>query len=185
MQRSPRHVLDFDLFSFSSNSLAELQRERLIFQFDESSLNSTETSVHTITSSLRTMTEGSNTSNANGQGGSTGIYEDHPGLNPTDETHLPINLNTLYEQASPDPQDLGEDFYLICSELYRLFYLSPDRDLPPYWPMKEFILFILGDDEHITPSYLVDVYSNLCECGIHSAYWKMALDYLDLINGLS
>jgi hypothetical protein len=34
------------------------------------------------------MTDGSNTSNANGvpiQGGSTGIYEDHPGLNPTDE----------------------------------------------------------------------------------------------------
>uniref|UniRef100_A0A804NRY9 Uncharacterized protein n=1 Tax=Zea mays TaxID=4577 RepID=A0A804NRY9_MAIZE len=36
------------------------------------------------------MTNGSNTSNANGVpiprvGGSTGIYEDHPGLNPTDE----------------------------------------------------------------------------------------------------
>jgi hypothetical protein len=83
-----------------------------------------------------------------------------------DETHLPI----LYEQASPDPQDLGEDCDLICSKLYRLFY---DRDLPPYWPMKEFVLFILGDDEHITPSYRVDVYSNLCGCGINSAYWKM------------
>jgi hypothetical protein len=43
----------------------------------------------------------------------TGIYEDHPGLNPT------------YER------DLGEDFERICSELYHLFYLSPDRDLPP------------------------------------------------------
>jgi len=37
----------------------------------------------------------------------TGIYEDHPGLNPT------------YER------DLGEDFERICSELSRLFYLSP------------------------------------------------------------
>jgi hypothetical protein len=87
MPRSQRDVRDFDQFSFES-----YERERLIFRFDEASLNSTETSVNTIASSvsIRTMTNGSNTSNANGVpiprvGGSTGIYEDHPGLNPTDE----------------------------------------------------------------------------------------------------
>ena len=57
----------------------------------------------------------------------TGIYEDHPGLNPT------------YER------DLGEDFEQICSELSCLFYLSPDRDLPPSWPIRDFTLFILRD----------------------------------------
>ena len=100
----------------------------------------------------------------------------------TAETDLPIDLETLYEQASPDPQDLGEDFDRICSELYRLFYLSPDRDLPPSWPIRDFTLFILGDVD-ITPAYLADVYNNLHECGIDSVYWKMALDYLNLING--
>ncbi len=74
-------------------------------------------------------------------------------------TTLPDDLDTLYEQASSDPQDLGEDFARICSELYRLFYLSPDRDLPPSWPIEDFALFILGGDEDITPAYLADVYS--------------------------
>jgi hypothetical protein len=64
------------------NATMDHQKERRIFQFDEASLNSNEGSV-------RTMTEGSNTSNAtnlNGiQGDSTGIYEDHPGLNPSNE----------------------------------------------------------------------------------------------------
>jgi hypothetical protein len=168
---SPRHVFGFD--QFSSSSAGDLQRPIRIFQFDELSLNSTDSSVHTTVSSVRTITDGSNTSNAanldsNGmmipQREETGIYEDHPGLNPT------------YER------DLGEDFERICSELYRLFYLSPDRDLPPSWPMRDCTLFILGDVD-ITPAYLADVYNNLQECGIDSLYWKMALDYLNLING--
>lgn len=89
--RSPRHVFNFDQASqkSSESSTVDLQRERRIFQFDEASLNSTDSSVPRTTSSVRTMTEGSNTSNAtnlNGiQGDSTGIYEDHPGLNPSTE----------------------------------------------------------------------------------------------------
>ena len=44
------------------------------------------------------------------------------------------------------------------------------------------IEFVLGEDEIRTPAYLAEVYSNLCECGIYSAYWQMALDYLYLIS---
>ena len=103
--QSPKSPLNFDQFSQRSSSgsstldLQRLdlqreipldpQRQRRMFQFDEASLNSTDSSVHTTVSSVRTITDGSNTSNANGiqipQRDSTGIYEDHPGLNPTDE----------------------------------------------------------------------------------------------------
>jgi hypothetical protein len=136
---SPCHVFGFD--QFSSSSAGDLQRPIHIFQFYELSLNSTDSFVHKTVSSVRTITDGSNTSNAanldsNGmmipQREETGIYEDHPGLNPT------------YER------DLGEDFERICSELYRLFYLSPDRDLPPSWPIRDFTLFILGDVDTTT-----------------------------------
>lgn len=44
------------------------------------------------------------------------------------------------------------------------------------------IEFVLGEDEIRTPAYLAEVDSNLCECGIYSAYWQMALDYLYLIS---
>jgi F-type H+-transporting ATPase subunit a len=57
-------------------------RERRIFEFDEASLNSTNSSIPTTTtSSVRTMTEGSNGSvvNENDAGSTVGIYEDHPG----------------------------------------------------------------------------------------------------------
>ena len=118
-RRSPSRVFNFDQASqsSSSSSTVNLQRgERRIFQFDEASLNSTDSSVHTTVSAGHTIIGGSHTSNAvnldsNGmmipQREETGIYEDHPGLNPT------------YER------DLGEDFERICSELSRLFYLSP------------------------------------------------------------
>ena len=82
IRRSPNRVFGFDQASNSSSSSSTVNMgERRIFQFDESSLNSTESSVRTIT------TEESITSNVNGiQGaGTTGIYEDHPGLNPTSE----------------------------------------------------------------------------------------------------
>ena len=107
---SPKSPFNFDQFSqgsSSSNSTLDLQlqrldlqrgipldlpRQRRMFQFDEASLNSTDSSVHTTVSSVRTITDGSNTSNATSLNGiqipqrdSTGIYEDHPGLNPTDE----------------------------------------------------------------------------------------------------
>ena len=163
---SPRHVFGFD--QFSSSSAEDLQRPIRIFQFDEASLNSTDSSVHTTVSSVRTITDGSNTSNATSLNGiqipqrdSTEIYEDHPGL------------PTIYQD---------DNFEQISSELYRLFYLfSPGRDLPPSWPIRDFTLFILGDAD-ITPAYLADVYNNLQECGIHSVYWKMALDYINLIS---
>jgi hypothetical protein len=99
-------------------------------------------------------------------------------------TTLPDDLDTLtlYEQASSDPQDLGEDFDRICSLFYRNIYISRDIDLPPSWSIEDFTRMILGEDEIRTPAYLAEVYSNLCECGIYSAYWQMALDYLDLIS---
>lgn len=83
MRRSPSRIFNFDQASQSSSISSTIHpRERRIFQFDEASLNSTESSIRTMT------TEESNGSNVNeiqGQGGTTGIYEDHPGLNPTDE----------------------------------------------------------------------------------------------------
>ncbi|XP_066314868.1 ATP synthase subunit a-like [Miscanthus floridulus] len=89
-RRSPRRVLDFEQASARSAESAawDLPRERRIFQFDEASLNSTNSSIPTTTtSSVRTMTERSNGSvvNENDAGSTGGIYEDHPGLNPTDE----------------------------------------------------------------------------------------------------
>ncbi len=88
-RRSPRHIFNFDQASqkSSESSTVDLQRERRIFQFDETSLNSTDSSVRTTASSVRTMTEGSsNGTNLNGiPEDSTGIYEDHPGLNPSSE----------------------------------------------------------------------------------------------------
>jgi len=79
-RRSPNRVFGFDQASQSSSG-SSTGGARRIFRFDESSLNSTESSVRTIT------TEEANTSNVNGiQGaGTPGIYEDHPGLNPTNE----------------------------------------------------------------------------------------------------
>ena len=100
----------------------------------------------------------------------------------TAETHFPNSSATaLYEQAWSNPQIPAEDLDNICLELTRLFYLSPDKDLPPSWPIEEFTRFILGEVD-ITPAYLSDVYYSLVECGSYSAYWKMALDYVDLIN---
>jgi hypothetical protein len=94
-RRSPSRIFNFDQASqsSSSSSTANLPRgERRIFQFDEASLNSTDSSVHTTTvSSGQTIIDGSNTSTTslNGmmipQRESTGIYEDHPGLNTTNE----------------------------------------------------------------------------------------------------
>jgi hypothetical protein len=89
-RRSPRRVFDFDQESAGSAESAarDLPRERRIFQFDEASLNSTNSSIPTTTtSSVRTMTERSNGSvvNESDAGSTLGIYEDHPGLNPTDE----------------------------------------------------------------------------------------------------
>lgn len=84
---SPRRVLDFDQESAGSAESAarDLPRERRIFQFDEASLNSTNSSIPTtITSS----TERSNGSvvNENDAGLTVGIYEDHPGLKTNNET---------------------------------------------------------------------------------------------------
>ncbi|KAM0821105.1 hypothetical protein ACQ4PT_066462 (mitochondrion) [Festuca glaucescens] len=89
-RRSPRRVLDLDQASAGSAESAawDLPRERRIFQFDEASLNSTNSSFPTATtSSVRTLTERSNGSvvNENAVGSTGGISEDHPGLNPTDE----------------------------------------------------------------------------------------------------
>nr|YP_010131838.1 ATPase subunit 6 [Chrysopogon zizanioides]QPZ94358.1 ATPase subunit 6 [Chrysopogon zizanioides] len=84
VRRSPRRVLDFEQASARSAESAawDLPRERRIFQFDEASLNSTNSSIPTVTaSSVRTER-----SNGSVDAGSTaGIYEDHPGLNPTSE----------------------------------------------------------------------------------------------------
>ena len=78
-RRSPTRVLEFDQASAGSAETTALNppRERRIFQFDEASLNSTESSSipSTTGSSVRTTTDRSNAS----------VLEDHPGLNPTDE----------------------------------------------------------------------------------------------------
>jgi len=78
-RRSPNRVLEFDQASAGSaeSTAQNLPRERRIFQFDEASLNSTDSSSipTTTASSVRTMTDRSNGS----------VVEDHPGLNPTDE----------------------------------------------------------------------------------------------------
>jgi hypothetical protein len=91
--RSPRNVFNFDQASHlsSESGAVDLLRERRLFEFDEASLNSSQSSIHTTTNSVKTMTEGSNASNATNVSGSgiqvnsSGIYEDHPGLNPSDE----------------------------------------------------------------------------------------------------
>nr|ULQ69480.1 ATPase subunit 6 [Guaduella oblonga] len=107
----------------SNTSNATRNANHRIFQFDEASLNSNESSVRTMTEgsntnpsegSVRTMTEGSNTSNAtnlNGiQGDSTGIYEDHPGLNPSDERVVEyqgaIREETQRLMIGRDPQEV-------------------------------------------------------------------------------
>jgi hypothetical protein len=80
-RNSPKRVLEFDQARAASAESAarDLPRERHIFQFDEASLNSIESSsIPTTTASyVRTTTERSN--------GSVVVVEDHPGLNPTDE----------------------------------------------------------------------------------------------------
>nr|ULQ69456.1 ATP synthase F0 subunit 6 [Guaduella macrostachys] len=107
----------------SNTSNATRNANHRIFKFDEASLNSNESSVRTMTEgsntnpsegSVRTMTEGSNTSNAtnlNGiQGDSTGIYEDHPGLNPSDERVVEyqgaIREETQRLMIGRDPQEV-------------------------------------------------------------------------------
>jgi hypothetical protein len=100
----------------------------------------------------------------------------------TAETPFPNSSATaLYEEVWSNLQIPTEDLDNICRELNRLFYLSPDKDLPPSWPIEEFTRFILGEVD-ITPAYLLDVYVSLVECGFYSAYWEMAKDYVDLIN---
>lgn len=179
---SPRHVFDFDQFS---SSAWDLQRPIRIFQFDEASLNSTESSVRTITE-----TDGSNTSNATSLNGiqipqrdSRGIYEDHPGLDPSQERVVeyqgaiheemgrlmpgrdPSDVLAAAERVHGEgndveiirglfPEDPGEDLERICSELYRLFYLSPDLDLPTSWPIRDFTTLLILGDIDITPAYL-------------------------------
>ena len=78
-RRSPNRVLEFDQASAGSaeSTAQNLPRERRIFQFDEASLNSTDSSSipTTTASSVGTLTERPDGS----------VVEDHPGLNPTDE----------------------------------------------------------------------------------------------------
>lgn len=56
-------------------------------------------------------------------------------------------------------------------------------DLPCSWSIEEFTRMVIGEEEVLDPSYLADVYSNLLECGFHSAYWELAFDYLNLLYG--
>jgi hypothetical protein len=89
-RRSPTRVLEFDQATAgSAESAAHLPRERRIFEFDEASLNSTESSSipTTTVSSVRTTTERSNGS----------VVEDHPGLNPTDERVVELQA-TIHEE---------------------------------------------------------------------------------------
>jgi hypothetical protein len=90
-RNSPKRVLEFDQASAASAESAarDLPRERRIFQFDEASLNSTESSSipATTASSVRTTTERSNGS----------VVEDHPGLNPTDERVVELQA-TIHEE---------------------------------------------------------------------------------------
>ncbi|RLM65176.1 ATP synthase subunit, putative [Panicum miliaceum] len=112
---SPRRVLDFEQASARSAESAawDLPRERRIFQFDEASLNSTNSSFPTTTTnSVRTMTERSNDSvvNENDAGSTAGIFEDHPGLNPTDERVVEYQA-AIHEEMGRlmigrDPQDI-------------------------------------------------------------------------------
>jgi hypothetical protein len=89
----------------------------------------------------------------------------------------------FHELALPDPQDLGEDFDRICFLLDYLLYHSPDIRFPAWWTIPDFTRsFLLGDDHIITPDQLAEVYLNLKECGFYSAYWQMALDYINLMN---
>ena len=92
--RSPKTIFNFDRASLKSSESSDFQRERLIFQFDEASLNSSSSFPPTMvtTSSGGTIPEGSTSNDNNlnwipipGRGDSIGIYEDHPGLNPTSE----------------------------------------------------------------------------------------------------
>lgn len=92
--RSPKTIFHFDRASLKSSESSDFQRERLIFQFDEASLNSSSSFPPTMvtTSSGGTIPEGSTSNDNNlnwipipGRGDSIGIYEDHPGLNPTSE----------------------------------------------------------------------------------------------------
>ena len=105
--RSPKSPFSFDQFSqgSSSNGSALAQqfqggipldppRQRRMFEFDEASLNETDSSVHTTV--ISSISDRSNATSLNGiripQRDSTGILEDQDGLNPTVE------------------RDLGEDF---------------------------------------------------------------------------
>jgi ATP synthase B subunit len=118
--------------------------EHLMFQFDEASLNSTDSSVPTTVSSVRTITDGSNASNApslNGiqipQRDSTGIYEDHPGLNPTDERIVELQ-GAIHEvmgrlMQGRDPADVLAAAERVHGESNNLAFLRGQlQDLEAY-----------------------------------------------------
>ena len=89
----------------------------------------------------------------------------------------------FHELALPaEPQDLGEDFDRICMLVDYLVYYSADVRWPAWWTTPDFTrTFILGDDI-LTSEELKEIYLNLQECGFYSAYWQMALDYINLMN---
>jgi len=115
-----------------------------MFQFDEASLNSTDSSVPTTVSSVRTITDGSNTSNApslNGiqipQRDSTGIFEDHPGLNPSDERILEYQgaIHEAMARLMPgrDPADVLAAAERVHGESNNLSFLRGQlQDLEAY-----------------------------------------------------
>lgn len=89
---------------------------------------------------------------------------------------------TYYSPLEINPYDMSQEFRNVC-----VFFQGKleeiGADLPSTWSIEQFTALVIGEEEVFNPSYLADVYSNLLECGFHSAYWELAFDNFQLLYG--
>lgn len=92
------------------------------------------------------------------------------------------STEVLNRLTSSSPKDLSEEFCNI-SHFFQSRMEEIGADLPCSWSISEFTRMVIGEEEVLDPSYLADVYSNLLECGFHSAYWELAFNNFILLYG--